>query len=70
MIPTHPQPPIPLQVWTAAEDEMILRSVEEMGQKWRKIAALLPNRSDDAVSNGSHRLSAAQPYPNRNPNPN
>ena len=37
-----------------------MRSVDEMGPKWRKIAALLPNRSDDAVRNRWHRLSEAQ----------
>ena len=47
-------------VWSPAEDALILRTVEQLGPKWRKIAALLPNRSDDAVRNRWHRLSEAQ----------
>ena len=42
--------------WSAAEDTLILQSVEKMGQRWRKIAVLMPNRSDDAVRNRWHRL--------------
>ena len=35
--------------WSPEEDALIMTSVESLGPKWRKIAALLPNRSDDAV---------------------
>jgi hypothetical protein len=36
--------------WSAAEDALILQSVEKMGQRWRKIAVLTttPYRSNDA----------------------
>lgn len=42
--------------WTAAEDEIIREAVETVGPKWRKIAARLPGRSDDAVRNRWNRL--------------
>ena len=45
--------------WTAAEDVLIRSGVEVYGCKWRKIAAQLPGRSDDAVRNRWHRLQAA-----------
>merc|ERR1719230_1422637 len=44
--------------WTAAEDEIIRRSVQVHGLRWRKIAAELPGRSDDAVRNRWNRLKA------------
>jgi len=47
--------------WTAAEDEIIHSSVVIHGCKWRKIAALLPGRSDDAVRNRWNRLKEQQP---------
>jgi hypothetical protein len=36
--------------WSAAEDALILQSVDKMGQRWRKIAVLTttPYRSNDA----------------------
>ena len=42
--------------WTAAEDEIICSNVLLLGCKWRKIAALLPGRSDDAVRNRWSRV--------------
>lgn len=42
--------------WTAAEDEIIRTSVEVHGCRWRRIAAQLPGRSDDAVRNRWNRL--------------
>jgi len=46
----------PRIVWTNEEDSIILNGVAQMGYKWRRIAAQLPNRSDDAVRNRWHRL--------------
>ena len=37
--------------WEPWEDEAIRNFVESKGPKWRKIAAMLPGRSDDAVRN-------------------
>lgn len=42
--------------WTTAEDEIIRSSVLIYGCKWRRIASLLPGRSDDAVRNRWNRL--------------
>ena len=42
--------------WTAEEDEVLRSGVETHGCKWRKIAACLPGRSDDAVRNRWNRL--------------
>ena len=46
--------------WTAAEDEIIQSGVAMFGCKWRRIAAQLPGRSDDAVRN---RLKEARDGP-------
>jgi len=45
--------------WTAEEDETIRRGVEQFGKQWRRIAANLSGRSDDAVRNRWSRLKAS-----------
>ena len=45
--------------WTTAEDEIIQNGVAMFGCKWRRIAAQLPGRSDDAVRNRWSRLHEA-----------
>ena len=42
--------------WTPEEDIAIHRGVNELGLRWRQIAARLPGRSDDAVRNRWNRL--------------
>ena len=50
---------VPKGAWTKEEDDLILKSVDAYGQAWRKIAALMPTRSDDSVRNRWRRLGAA-----------
>ena len=45
--------------WTELEDYNIQRAVQEHGCCWRKIAAQLPGRSDDAVRNRWFRIQRA-----------
>lgn len=45
--------------WSSQEDQLILDGVAEFGCRWRKIAARLPGRSDDAVRNRWNRLKRA-----------
>ena len=49
--------------WTTAEDEIIQNGVAMFGCKWRRIAAQLPGRSDDAVRNRWNRLKEARDGP-------
>ena len=45
--------------WSSQEDQLILDGVVEFGCRWRKIAARLHGRSDDAVRNRWNRLKGA-----------
>jgi len=42
--------------WTPYEDELILRSVDEFGHRWGRIAARLPERTEHAIRNRYSRL--------------
>jgi len=42
--------------WSRQEDEVILRSVGEMGHKWHSIAQQLPGRTEHAIRNRFARL--------------
>jgi len=42
--------------WSCQEDETIMRSVEELGNKWHKIAMRLPGRTEHAIRNRYSRL--------------
>ena len=56
----------PAREWTAEEDAIILHLVNEIGLRWTKIAEALDGRSDSAVRNRYHRLTApAEPKPAR-----
>ena len=47
--------------WTPAEDTEIVRSVQQIGLKWQKIAARLPStRTPHAVRNRFYRLQQLQ----------
>ena len=46
--------------WAMREDQLIWRGVQQIGCKWRQIAAMLPGRSDDAVRNRYNRLKEAE----------
>ena len=47
---------LPRKEWSLAEDELIRNGVQQLGCRWRVIAAQLPGRSDDAVRNRWSRL--------------
>ena len=42
--------------WSRKEDETILRSVNEYGHRWSRIAESLPGRSEHAIRNRYSRL--------------
>ena len=42
--------------WTKAEDDIIINSVAELGNKWNLITPRLPGRTDHAIRNRHHRL--------------
>merc|ERR1712087_692394 len=42
--------------WSAYEDEVIVRAVQELGPRWCFVAARLPSRTDQAVRNRWNRL--------------
>lgn len=44
--------------WSITEDETIVRSVNELGHKWQKIALRLPGRTAHAIRNRFSRLQA------------
>jgi hypothetical protein len=46
--------------WSVAEDDLIVKSVQEMGLKWGKISELLPGRTAHAIRNRFHRLQTLQ----------
>lgn len=46
--------------WAMREDQLIWQGVQQIGCKWRQIAAMLPGRSDDAVRNRYNRLKEAE----------
>ena len=54
---------LPRKEWSAEEDLLIRSGVEQLGCRWRVIAAQLPGRSDDAVRNRWSRLQEAQRGP-------
>ena len=47
--------------WTSAEDQMIVRAVQELGPRWCAVASRLPSRTDQAVRNRWNRSPAARP---------
>ena len=50
--------------WTSTEDEFINEAVRVFGQKWRKLAALMPGRSDSSIRNRWQRLQTDIPGQN------
>ena len=40
--------------WTTLEDQKIVEAVRLLGKRWPEIAALLPGRTGDGVSNRWH----------------
>lgn len=42
--------------WSPEEDALIVRKVEELGQRWLQISSFLEDRTDHAVRNRWHRL--------------
>ena len=55
--------------WSVSEDDIIREAVVTHGCRWRRIAAMLPGRSDDAVRNRWNRLKEMGISESATPNP-